>query len=292
MGLSLPDVPGVEHRWVATSRIEVHVAEAGSGEPLVLLHGWPQHWYAWRRVIPRLAEKYRVVCPDLRGLGWSEAPRDGYEKESLASDLLALLDALELQRVKLMGHDWGAFVGYLAAFRSPHRIERFVALNDIHPWTRISVRDAWEGWRLWYQVLLAMPALGAWTLRQRPSFVRTLIRHWSAVDSWSDAELDAFIEPLREPLRAQASVQYYRRFVLRELPSMLAGRYRRSSRLRTPTLLLFGEEDGVIRPYQLRGYEPHADRMQLELVPGAGHFIAEEAPDLVADRALEFFSAA
>jgi pimeloyl-ACP methyl ester carboxylesterase len=240
-------------------------------------------------VIPRLAETYRVVCPDLRGLGWSEAPRDGYEKESLASDLLALLDALELERVKLIGHDWGAFVGYLAAFRAPHRIERFVALNEIHPWTRISVRDVWEVWRLWYQVLLALPTVGAWALRQRPSLVRTLFRHWSAVDAWSDAELNAFVEPLREPLRAQASVQYYRRFVLGELPSMLAGRYRRS-RLRTPTLLLFGAEDGVIRPYQLRGYERHADRMELELVPGAGHFIAEEAPDLVASRALEFFA--
>lgn len=291
MGVPVPHLPGVEHHWVTTARIETHVAEAGSGEPLVLLHGWPQHWYAWRRVIPSLAGSYRVLCPDLRGLGWSEAPADGYEKESLASDLLALLDALELQRVKLMGHDWGAFVGYLAALRFPDRIERFVALNEIHPWTRISVRDVFEAWRLWYQVLLSLPLGGSWALRQRPSFVQALFRNWSGVEVWSDEELRIFVQPLREPLRARASVQYYRRFLFSELPSMLAGRYRRST-LRTPTLLLFGEEDGVIRPYQLRGYERHADQMRVELIPGAGHFIAEEASDLVARRALEFFRAA
>ena len=287
MGPPIPELPGVEHRWIKTSRIEMHVAEAGSGEPLILLHGWPQHWYAWRRVLPSLAERYRVLCPDLRGLGWSEAPPKGYDKESLASDLLALLDALELERVKLIGHDWGGLVGFLAALRAPERIERFVALNEIHPWTRIHVRDFWEGWRLWYQALLAMPWIGGSALRRSSSLVRTLFRQWSAVDAWSDEELAIFVEPLHEPMRAAASVQYYRQFVLKELPLMLAGRYRRT-RLRTPTLLLFGEEDGVLRPYQLRGYEAHADQMQVELVPGVGHFIAEEAPEVVIRRSLEF----
>jgi pimeloyl-ACP methyl ester carboxylesterase len=285
----LPAVPGVDHEIVETSRLRIHVARAGEeGPPLVLLHGWPQHWYAWRHVIPRFAERYRVLCPDLRGLGWTEAPARGYEKESLASDLLALLDALELPRAFLIGHDWGAHAGFLLCLREPERVERFVALSDIHPWLRSSPRDALHAWRLWYQWVLATPAAGAWLVRNHPAFVKGLIRAWSAKDVWTEQELDVFAGKLQEPQRARASAQYYRTFLLRELFPTLAGRYR-SDRLRTPTLLLSGAEDGVIRPHQLRGYEPYADDMRLELIPGVGHFIAEEAPDLVVDRAIEHF---
>jgi pimeloyl-ACP methyl ester carboxylesterase len=285
----LPSVAGVDHELVQTSRLRMHIARAGqTGPPLVLLNGWPQHWYAWRHVIPRLAERYRVICPDLRGLGWTEAPSRGYEKESLASDVLALLDALELERVYMIGHDWGAHAGFLLCLREPKRVERFVALNDIHPWLRASPRDVLHAWRLWYQWVLATPAVGPWVLHNRPGFVKGLIRAWSAKDVWTERELDVFAESLREPARARASAQYYRTFLLRELLPTLAGRYR-GQRLHTPTLLLFGADDGVIRPHQVRGFESHADDMRLELIPGVGHFTPEEAPDLVADRALEHF---
>jgi pimeloyl-ACP methyl ester carboxylesterase len=288
----LPAVSGVDHEIVETSRLRMHVARAGkTGPPLVLLHGWPQNWYAWRHVIPPFAERYRVLCPDLRGLGWTEAPSRGYEKESLASDVLALLDALELPRVFLIGHDWGALAGFLLCLREPERVERFVALNEIHPWLRPSPQDALHVWRLWYQWVLAAPAAGAWLLRNRPGFVKGLIGAWSSKDVWTEKELDVFANSLSEPQRARASAQYYRTFVLRELLPTLAGRYR-NSRLRTPTLLLFGADDGVLRPHQLRGYERHADDMRLELIPGVGHFTPEEAPELVVDRAIAHFDTA
>jgi pimeloyl-ACP methyl ester carboxylesterase len=284
-----PSLPGVEHEEVQTARLRMHVAMAGSGPPLVLLHGWPQHWYAWRSVIPAFAERHRVICPDLRGLGWTEAPARGYEKEQLAADVIALLDALGLSRVYLVGHDWGAHGGFLLCLRAPERVERFVALNDIHPWIRPSPLDVLHAWRLWYQWVLAMPALGTWALQNRPGFVKGLIRAWSARQVWSEDELDIFASTLREPARARASVQYYRTFLLRELAPTLAGRYR-GQRLRTPTLLLFGADDGVIRPHQVRGFERHADDMRLELVPGVGHFTPEEAPELVVARTLRHFS--
>jgi pimeloyl-ACP methyl ester carboxylesterase len=288
----LPALPGVDHEVVETSRLRMHVARAGAaGPPLVLLHGWPQHWYAWRHVIPQFAERYRVLCPDLRGLGWSEAPPGGYEKESLASDVLALLDALELPRVFLIGHDWGAYAGFLLCLRAPDRVERFVALNEIHPWVRFSPLDVLHGWRLWYQGVLATPAAGEWLLRNRPGFVKGLIKAWSAKNAWGEQERDEFANRLREPARARASAQYYRTFLLRELLPALAGRYR-GLRLQTPTLLLFGADDGVIRPPPLRGYERLADDMSLELIPGVGPFPAEEAPELVVNRAIQHFEPA
>src|SRR5438874_9526572 len=103
----------------------MHVAEAGppDGQPIVLLHGWPQHWYEWRGLVAELSRHYRMVMPDLRGLGWTDAPADGYEKENLARDIVKLLDALELEHVKLVGHDWGGYVGFLLGLLEPTRVE-------------------------------------------------------------------------------------------------------------------------------------------------------------------------
>ena len=85
-----PQVPGVEHRYVDAGGLRMHVAEAGEGEPVLALHGWPQHWYLWREVIPRLAPHARVIAPDLRGFGWSGVPAGGYDKETMARDVLTL----------------------------------------------------------------------------------------------------------------------------------------------------------------------------------------------------------
>jgi pimeloyl-ACP methyl ester carboxylesterase len=286
-----PSVPGVEHSFVEAGGLRMHVAEAGEGEPLVLLHGWPQHWYEWRDVIPPLARHYRVICPDLRGLGWSDAPPRGYEKENMAADIVRLLDTLGLERVRLVGHDWGGWIGFLICLQHPQRVERYVALNIPPPWGgKVDLRALITLPRFWYQWLLASP-LGPPVLRRRPGFLRFIIRGTSPNKQvWSDEVLDEFIEPLREPDRARATQQIYRTFTLREFPQIARGRYN-SLRLVTPTLLLFGEGDFAIGKSFLRGYEPYVDDFKLELVPDTGHFIVDERPELVTERVLEFFGA-
>lgn len=285
---ALPDLDGVEHRWVRAGGLDLHVAEAGEGPPLVMLHGWPQHWWMWRHLIPELSRHYRVICPDLPGLGWSEAPAGGYAKEALASDVLRLLDALGLDRVRLVGHDWGGFVGFLLCLRQPERFERFVALNIVHPWPSPQPMALASLPRLSYQLLLALPGVGPGLLQRRPGFVRWLIAGTSGhPEAWTDHDLALFAETLRQPERARASSMIYRTFLLRELGPLMRGAYR-SKRLETPTLLIFGTDDPVIPTSALEGYEPYADDMSVQLVPGAGHFIAEEAPEAVLEHALPF----
>lgn len=265
-----------------------HVAEAGAGEPLLLLHGWPQHWYEWRHQIVPLAEHYRVICPDLRGLGWTDAPATGYEKEALAGDVLALLDALGLERVRLMGHDWGAWIGYLICMREPDRVERLLALSVPPPWLRMDAAAVASMWRLWYQWLLASGA-GGWLLRHRAGVLARLVRLWAAdPGALSDEDLEIYAERLARPEGARASVAFYRSFVLRETWPLLRGRYA-GVRLRTPTLLLAGTDDPLGTAI-LRDCRRHADDLTLEMVPACGHFIPEEQPELVTRKALDFFA--
>jgi pimeloyl-ACP methyl ester carboxylesterase len=284
-----PHVDGVTHRTVRARGLDFHVAEAGSGDDVVLcLHGWPQHWYEWRQLLPALADRHRVLALDLRGFGWSQAPRRGYEKENLASDVLAVLDELGLERVKLVGHDWGGWVGFLLCLRAPQRFERFLALNIVPPWINLQATIG-HAWRFSYQQLVLAPGLG-YGLHRRGDFVKRVLVGGSEVkEAWDAETLAVFADSLAEPARARAAVQMYRVFNWRELLPILRGRYA-AQRLTVPTRLVFGVDDVVLRPSMLAGYQRHADEMEVELVEGCGHFIADERPELVAARAREFFA--
>lgn len=286
-----PHVDGVSHRTVRARGLDFHVAEAGVGDDVVLcLHGWPQNWFEWRRLMPELADRHRVLALDLRGFGWSDAPRDGYDKENMASDVLAVLDELGLERVKLVGHDWGGWIAFLLCLREPRRFERYFALNIIPPWfnTRAIMGHAW---RFWYQQMILAPGIG-YGLHRRGDFVKRILVGGSEVkDAWSEEELAVFADSLAEPARARAAVQMYRVFNWREALPIMRGRYA-ETRLEVPTSLVFGVDDLILRPEMLAGYQRHTDVMRIEFIENCGHFIADERPELVAARAREFLAPA
>ncbi len=278
----LPDVPGVEHHDVIVNGLRLHLAEAGEGEPLILQHGWPQHWYGWRYQIPTLAERYRVICPDMRGHGWSEAPADDdYLKETLVDDVIGLLAELGLERVRYVGHDWGAWVGFLLCLRRPELVERFVALSVAHPWVPTGPPDPRRLPQLSYQVAIAAPALGPLKAR----FFEQALRGARVRGAWSADELESYIAVVRQPAGLRASTHMYRTFLLRELKPLVEGRYR-EQRLTTPTRLLIGDRDPIFSEDTLHHY--NADDMAVEVVPGIGHFMPEEDPELVNERVLGF----
>ena len=291
MARPFPEVEGTDHRFVDTGRITLHVAEAGSpeAEPVVLLHGWPQTWYLWRHQIPELAKQYRVLAPDLRGLGWSDAPPDGYDKENMATDVCALLDALELDRVRLVGHDWGGWIGFLLCMRAPERFHRFLALNIPTPYASKDPRVFAAMWRFWYMAVIASPA-GPRLVQG--DFVDRLFKRSVKPGALSDAERREFVESLRPPERARATQQIYRTFLTREFGRVGAGTYNKR-RLTVPTKLVFGEDDFAIPKRMVTGdFSRYADSLEVELVPDTGHFIVDERPDLVTRRIVDFFSAA
>ena len=278
-----PALPGVEHRWATANGIRMHYAEAGEGDPVLLLHGWPQHWWMWRDLIGPLAERFRVIAPDLRGHGWSDKPRSSYLKTELLADVLALLDGLGVERVRWVGHDWGAYVGMLAALSEPQRIEKLVALSIPHPWQSRPADPRLMASGV-YQLVLAGP-WGRIAVRDL-NFGRLMLRAGRSAGSFSDAELATYEDVLRRPDSAEATVRMYRSFLLHELRPWATGSYQ-DARLTVPTLWLVGDKDPLAKTAD-RGYREHADDMTLEHIAGANHFLPEELPQTVRERVLAF----
>jgi pimeloyl-ACP methyl ester carboxylesterase len=255
--------------------VRIHYDDDGPPDapPLLLLHGWPQDARAWRRVVDELGMDHRILRPDNRGFGRSGWPDDGdFTKDRLADDALALLDALGIERVLLAGHDWGGWAAILLALRAPERVERLLAMSIPHPW-QPPRQMARHGWRLAYQLPLSTPVLGPRLLPKQAALM--LKAGWGDKSTWDE-------EMAREYVRmtercAEASHRLYRNFLVREI-----GRGVRGRRLQMPSTLLFGRRDGL-GPAWTEGFERHVDaEARVEILDGAGHFLPEERPELVA----------
>ena len=284
MAREMPHVGGVEHRFVEANGLRFHVAEAGDpdADPLVLVHGWPQNWFEYRKLIGPLSESRRVVCPDLRGLGWSDAPPAGYDKEQLADDLLAIMDELGIERTGLVGHDWGGWSSFLACLKAPERFEAYLAMSIPPPFAKRSLRGSLSSWRLSYQLPLASP-FGDRVAAGLAQIRRTKLRRLTQIDAWDREAHEVFLGQFSDPAIARATIGYYRTFLLRELPGLASGRYDDAC-LEVRTLLLFPENEKVMTPSMIEIPEGAARDFEIEIVPGAGHFIVDEMPELVLDR--------
>ncbi len=288
-----PDIPGATQRTVTIEThdagpLDVHLYEAGAGPPVLLLHGWPQDAWCWRHVIPLLADRYRLMAPDLRGFGQTGAPAsDNYNGLVLGADAIALLDALEIEWAHLVGHDWGGFGAFAAAIAAPQRIASLVVLNTSPPWLELSPRLLWELRRSWYIFLLA--AWGEEIVRDRPSLIARMLRADRVQDGISPADAQGYAARLQRPESARATALLYRSFA-RSFRTVLLERAFEDLRLSVPTRVVFGTADKALSPVVLRGIERHCDDISIELVADSGHFIAEEKPELVAERAGELFA--
>ncbi len=275
-----PPIPGVRRSFVEARGVRFHVTEAGSGTPVVVLHGWPQHHYCFRDLLADPPPGLRIIAPDLPGYGWSGPPPHRWEKEEVASDVLALLDVLGLQRVMLVGHDWGGWISYLLVLRAPERFSALLALSIAHPWNTPGslVKHVW---RLGHMPLMATAGR---QLVQRTRVLERMIFRLGVGDhsAFPDSEIHWFADRFRDPVCAQVTTDTYRTFVMRELPA--AARKPEMRRATTPIRALLGTRDFAIHPSLASAASANAEDYGVELVPGAGHFMADERAELVRSR--------
>ena len=279
----------LQHLTLSLARVQLHVVTAGAGDPVVLLHGWPQSWHEWRKVMPLLAPSYQLIVPDLPGLGDSSRPAGGYDKKTLASDLLEMVDRLGLQRFHLVGHDWGGPTAFALACAAPERVRTLAILDVTVPGIG---PDISQGGRRWHHAFHMTPELPEALVQGRE---REYLSWFFAAFSWqrdaiSAADVDEYVRCYSQPGALAAGFAYYRNIPqdLADNQATLASGFR----LPMPVLALGGGRSEA----RGRGEEPLeslrliAADVQGGAVPDCGHFIPEEQPELLARRLLEFFA--
>ncbi len=281
----LPEASGFDHLVVQTPGLRTHVAAIGEGEPVVLLHGFPQHWWQWHAIAPVIAAGgYRVLCPDLRGAGWTVADDSRIERETRLHDLLALFDVLHIERAHLVSHDMGAITAMQLSYEHPERVSTAVELSVPPGFMSFSPKVA-PGFRHLPRFIWHRPGASL-----RGLFSEAYVAH-----PMSETAIEAHLAPMRRPDIDGAVRPLTRGMILPEAMRLSRGVYRRR-RLTVPTLFVFGRLD---RPWTeenmgrlCRNPQRYAERVEFTYVDDAAHFITDDAPAAVADLAIDWFERA
>ncbi|MFY9931824.1 MAG: alpha/beta hydrolase [Streptosporangiaceae bacterium] len=285
---SPPDeAPVVTHHRVLVDGMRHHYLEAGSGEPVVLLHGFPETSHAWRKVIPALAERYHVIAPDLRGCGDTDRPSGGYDKQTVAADLHALAGHLALGPFHLVSHDVGMMVGYAYAATYPTGVRRLVLMEAALPGLGLEeLYDAARYPRMYHLPLFEAPnglAEALITGREK-MFVSHFMRQ-QAYDPTGpgEAALDEYARRLAAPGALHAGIEYFRAHTI----DAEHNREHARTKLAMPVLTIGGTASfGAALAGQVR---PLAEDLRSVMIDDCGHYLAEEQPERVTDELLTFF---
>ena len=279
-----------ESRFLAAGDLRLHAVLAGpeDGPLALLLHGFPECWYAWRHQIPALARAgYRVVAPDQRGYNLSDKPRGvaSYQIDHLTADIVALIHSLGRARATLVAHDWGGAVAWRTAMDYPEAVERLVVMNAPHPvaLAKALKDDPAQRLKSWYMFAFQAPwlpeaLLGLWPpATARLTFRGTAVRR----DAFSAADLAVMAAALAQPGALRAMIHWYRAG-FRYRPA------RRTQVIEAPTLVLWAEDDFALGKPLTYGLERWVAELEIHYIPGCGHWVQNEAPGEVNGRLLGF----
>jgi pimeloyl-ACP methyl ester carboxylesterase len=285
----------LEFRVFHINGIALHVVLAGpaSGKPLVFLHGFPEFWFAWRRQIDHFVSSgYRVIIPDQRGYNLSDKPAGiaSYSIDLLAKDVVGVLDNVTDSKAFVVGHDWGAGVSWYLAARYSDRVSRTVMLSLPHPRVFIKnlIKNPAQLRRSWYLLFFQLPWLPERILRRRDSalLVRVL-RDTSPPGVFSDPDLEQYKKSWARKGALTAMLNWYRAALLR--PSKLAVDPE-ASRVKVPTLLIWGKNDQFAAEAMARESLQYCDDGHLEMFETATHWVQHEEPARVNTLLSKFFA--
>jgi pimeloyl-ACP methyl ester carboxylesterase len=275
----------------STNGVSLHVADTGppEGPLVVLLHGFPEFWYGWRRQIDPLAEAgLRVLVPDQRGYHLSARPHEvaAYDLDLLAADILGLAKGIGRRRFSVVGHDWGASVGWWIATRHADRVDRLIAVNAPHPavWVQAMRTDPEQRGRSRYVSLFRIPVLPEFLMR-RGNFKALVdaLRESKRPDSWSDDVLNSYRAAWSISGALTGMVNWYRALLRKRLPDQ-------PQRIAVPTRIIWGSND----KYAVRDLAERSlhlcDTASVEYLD-ASHWVQHDQPVRVAELICEFLRA-
>lgn len=278
----------LENNYIETNGVRLHVVQAGpqSGIPVVLLHGFPEFWYGWRKQIPALAEAgCRVIAPDQRGYNLSDKPRGvkAYRLQHLVEDMLGLIDALEYEKVNIVGHDWGALVAWMLAIQHPKRLHRLGIINVPHPavMRRFLTRDPEQMGRSLYALFFQLPWLPELTVRLSASLSLRRTGHGNA---FTDEDIRKYKEAWSQPGALTSMLNWYRA-AARHQPHITE-----DMRVRVPTLMLWGVKDVALSYRMARPSLDYCAKGNLIFFPDATHWVQHEEAEEVNRHLVSFLT--
>ena len=276
----------MQHHHADLGDVRLHYVTAGSGFPVVLLHGWPQSWYEWRHIIPGLAERFQVIAPDLRGLGDSSRPAGGYDKKTIGGDIWRLVhDVLGLSAFHLVGHDWGGPTAYAVASAHPEAVRKLAILDVTIPGD--GSPNISQGGRRWHHAFhqtLDLPE--ALIAGREEIYFGWFYRNYGA-RPLDDGEIAEYLRTYRQPGALRAGFSYYR-----AIPADIADNAAKAAagfKLPMPVLALGGDRSWGRRMEVVESLRRLALDVRGGVIENCGHWMPEEQPEALLGRLLEFF---
>ena len=281
-------MPDIERRYAQLPGLRMHYAIAGAGDPVLLIHGFPQTWHEWRNVIPALAERYTVIAPDYRGAGDSDRPQGGYDKHTVMEDLRALVHQLGHRRVRVVGHDIGAMVAYRYAAVHPDEVQQLVLMDAPVPGTAAldQVRAMPRAWHANFHNVRDLPELLV-AGHERAYLTHFFKSRFTRPDALSAQDIGVYVDAYSAPGALRASFELYRAWD----QDAQDNRPYLERKLEMPTLVLGAgaSASGALLESMMHAI---ASRGQFQMVAGAGHWLCEENPREVERHLLDFFATA
>lgn len=280
-----------EHNFIDNNGVKIHYVTQGEGKLMLMLHGFPAFWYSWRHQIPEFSENYKVVAVDLRGHNDSDKPKNknAYRVEDAISDVKAVIEGLGYESCVLVGHNRGGAVAWEFAYTHPEMVEQLIVMNAPHLAKIISaLRTPQQLLRSWYFFLFQLPWLPEALFRRSDyQFLKGGFTNFVVdKDVFSPSDLEIYKEAAAKPGALTAMVNWYRNFFQSWLVDRGWGV------LKVPTLMIWGEEDAALGKELVAGTENYVENLTVRYVPGCGHWVHEEKPQLVNQYMHEFLASA
>jgi epoxide hydrolase 4 len=282
----------IGHGFIELDDVRLHYVEAGEGPLVVLLHGFPEFWFGWRRQIPALAAAgFRVIAPDMRGYNQSSRPEGvrAYDIDLLAGDIAGLVTKLGAERALLAGHDWGAAVAWWTAIRRPEVVERLAILNVPHPRSFLrGLRNPRQIARSWYIGFFQLPWLPEQMLAARDYAPLRAAFSDARPGAFAPGEMDRYVEAWSRPGAVTASLNYYRALARRS-PKRTAAAL---EPVPAPTLVIWGVHDRALGPELAEPDRRDVPNLQDVVRLDASHWVQLDEPARVNRLLIDFFSGA
>ncbi|UCD01420.1 MAG: alpha/beta hydrolase [Promethearchaeota archaeon] len=269
----------IEEVFIETNEIKLHTIIVGSGEPLILLHGFPEFWYCWSKVIPFLKDDFKLVIPDMRGYNLSDKPEgvENYKAEILVEDIKGLCESLNLGRFNLAGHDWGGAVAWIFAEKYSELLKKLIILNAPHHkiFQKVLRTDKEQQKASNYMFEFLKPNSEKFIIENDYKALKEAV----FTKSFTDFDKEKYIEAWSQPGAIVGGVNYYRAITsFNEWKGIIE----------TPTLVLWGMNDIALRPQLLEGLSDYVKDLRIERNEESSHWITHDAPEFVSSKIREF----